>query len=37
MLHTYGCLRAGAREQNGDRQLVALREMTVPEQNIFVD
>ena len=25
------------REQNGDRQLIALREMSIPEQNIFMD
>jgi len=34
---TYGYVRVSTREQNGDRQLIALREMAVPEQNIFMD
>jgi DNA invertase Pin-like site-specific DNA recombinase len=33
----YGYIRVSTREQNEDRQLVALREMAVPEQNIFMD
>ena len=35
--NTYGYIRVSTREQNEDRQLIALREMSVPEQNIFVD
>ena len=33
----YGYVRVSTKEQNEDRQLIALREMAVPEQNIFVD
>ena len=35
--NTYGYIRVSTREQNEDRQLIALREMSVPEQNIFLD
>ena len=35
--NTYGYIRVSTREQNGDRQLIALREMSIPEQNIFMD
>ena len=34
---TYGYIRVSTKEQNEDRQLIALREMSVPEQNIFMD
>ncbi len=34
---TYGYIRVSTREQNEDRQLIALRELSVPEQNIFMD
>ena len=37
MAVTYGYIRVSTREQNEDRQLIALREMSVPEQNIFMD
>ena len=33
----YGYIRVSSTDQNEDRQLVALREMSVPEQNIFMD
>jgi len=33
----YGYIRVSTREQNEDRQLIALREMSVPEENIFID
>ena len=33
----YGYVRVSTREQNEDRQLIALREMAVPVQNIFMD
>ena len=33
---TYGYIRVSTREQNEDRQLVALREMYIPEQNIYM-
>lgn len=34
---TYGYIRVSTREQNEDRQLIALREMGVPEGNLFLD
>lgn len=33
----YGYVRVSSKEQNEDRQLIALQEMAVPEQNIFLD
>lgn len=33
----YGYVRVSTREQNEDRQVIAMREMDVPEQNIFID
>lgn len=33
----YGYARVSTREQNEDRQIIALREMGVPEQNIYLD
>lgn len=33
----YGYARVSTREQNEDRQIIALKEMGVPEDNIFVD
>ena len=35
--NTYGYARVSTREQNKDRQIIALREASVPEQNIFID
>ena len=35
--NTYGYIRVSTREQNEDRQLIALREMAVPEGNIYMD
>ncbi|MDE6281203.1 MAG: recombinase family protein [Oscillospiraceae bacterium] len=37
MANIYGYIRVSTREQNEDRQLIALREMSIPEQNIFMD
>ena len=34
---TYGYCRVSSREQNEDRQIVALKEMNVPVENIFID
>ncbi len=34
---TYGYIRVSTRDQNEDRQLIALREVSVPEKNIFTD
>jgi len=36
-ISTYGYIRVSTREQNEDRQLIALREMSIPEGNIFMD
>ncbi len=33
----YGYIRVSTKEQNEDRQLIALREMAVPETNLFID
>ena len=33
----YGYVRVSTREQNEDRQMIAMAEMDVPEQNIFLD
>ena len=37
MSNTYGYIRVSTREQNEDRQLIALHEVSVPEKNIFMD
>lgn len=37
MPNTYGYIRVSTREQNEDRQLIALREMSIPDRNIFID
>lgn len=37
MADIYGYIRVSTREQNEDRQLIALREMAVPEGNLFMD
>jgi len=36
-ISTYSYIRVSTREQNEDRQLIALREMSIPEGNIFMD
>ena len=33
----YGYARVSTREQNEDRQIIALKEMGVPEENIYID
>lgn len=37
MGNSYGYVRVSSRDQNEDRQLIALREMAVPEKNIYMD
>ena len=37
MSNIYGYIRVSTREQNEDRQLIALREMSVPENKIVMD
>ena len=34
---TYGYVRVSTKDQNEDRQIIALRELGVPEENIFID
>ena len=34
---TYGYVRVSTKEQNEDRQMIAMREMGVPEKNIYMD
>ena len=34
---TYGYVRVSSRDQNEERQLIALRELSVPTKNIYVD
>lgn len=36
-MKVFGYARTSTREQNEDRQMIALREMGVPEKNIFLD
>lgn len=33
----YGYIRVSSRDQNEDRQLIAMREIDVPEENIYTD
>lgn len=37
MANIYGYVRVSSTDQNEDRQMVALREVAVPEKNIFMD
>ena len=37
MGNVYGYVRVSTKDQNEDRQLIALQEMSIPETNIFVD
>lgn len=37
MGNVYGYVRVSTRDQNEDRQLIALRELQIPEKNIFLD
>ena len=36
-IEVYGYIRVSTKEQNEDRQLVALHELNIPEKNIFMD
>ena len=36
-MKVYGYIRVSSREQNEDRQLIAMREAGVTEENIFLD
>ena len=37
MKNIYGYVRVSTREQNEDRQLIAMEELTIPKKNIFID
>ena len=37
MTQEYGYVRVSSSDQNEDRQMIALHEMNVPAENIFVD
>ena len=37
MGNLYGYIRVSTREQNEDRQLLALKELSIPEKNLFID
>ena len=37
MGNVYGYVRVSSRDQNEDRQVITMREMQVPEENIFID
>ena len=37
MNNTYGYIRVSARDQNEDRQLIAMGELPIPKENIFLD
>ena len=36
-MNVYGYVRVSSRDQNEDRQLIALKEVGVPEKNIYLD
>ena len=37
MGNVYGYVRVSSKDQNEDRQVITMREMQVPEENIFID
>lgn len=37
MSNTYGYIRVSSKDQNEDRQLLAMRELQIPEKNLFID
>ena len=37
MGNLYGYIRVSTREQNEDRQILALKELSIPEKNLFID
>ena len=37
MRNTYGYIRVSARDQNEERQRIAMREQSVPDEHIFMD
>lgn len=37
MSNIYGYVRVSSKDQNEDRQVITMREMNIPENNIFID
>ena len=37
MRSLYGYIRVSTREQNEDRQILALKELSIPEKHLFID
>ncbi len=37
MKNLYGYIRISTREQNADRQILALKELAIPKENLFID
>ena len=37
MGNVYGYVRVSSKDQNEDRQVITMRELNVPEENIFMD
>ena len=37
MGNIFGYIRVSTREQNEDRQLIALKELSIPEKNLYID
>ena len=37
MSNLYGYIRVSTRDQNEDRQILALKELSIPEKNLFID
>ena len=37
MGNLYGYIRVSTKEQNEDRQILALKEMSIPKKNLFID
>ena len=37
VMKAYGYVRVSTREQNEDRQMIALRDAAIPEENVFID
>ena len=37
MSNIYGYVRVSSKDQNEDRQVITMREMNIPEENIFID
>lgn len=37
MGNLYGYIRVSTREQNEDRQILALKELSIPEKSLFID